>query len=348
MRLFEAEVGGAAARFGPPPPRPAFVPHSVRPAFVPHSVRPSFVPQAVRAAQHHHMAVPPMGGAIPPPPTYPRPATIHPTTARPGVTPLSKSFAAPQREYCAPPVISKPKQDEEDDVMATLLKYEQEVKGKKTDKPKTETISGDKGPRPGFPGMPPTRAPPPPPAVKPGTQVTPDEIKLKARQMVEMVKASQVIQTKRLAAQAAGSGAGGGRQPNPGDKPTKRQKKSIRMAGGQMWEDPSLVEWDPNDFRIFCGDLGNDVTDEVLTRTFSRYPSFQKAKVVRDKRSNKTKGYGFVSFKDPTDFTKAIKEMDGKYVGSRPIKLRKSNWKDRNIDQVKQKQKLKNALGYKV
>ena len=29
--------------------------------------------------------------------------------------------------------------------------------------------------------------------------------------------------------------------------------------------------------------------------------------VVRDKRSNKTKGYGFVSFRDPADFTKAIK-----------------------------------------
>ena len=29
--------------------------------------------------------------------------------------------------------------------------------------------------------------------------------------------------------------------------------------------------------------------------------------VIRDKRTNKTKGYGFVSFKDPADFTKAIK-----------------------------------------
>ena len=26
--------------------------------------------------------------------------------------------------------------------------------------------------------------------------------------------------------------------------------------------------------------------------------------------------------------------MDGKYVGSRPIKLRKSNWKDRNLEQA--------------
>ena len=67
-----------------------------------------------------------------------------------------------------------------------------------------------------------------------------------------------------------------------------------------------------DDFRIFCGDLGNEVTDEVLARAFSRYPSFLKSKVVRDKRTNKTKGYGFVSFKDPNDFVQAMREMNGK------------------------------------
>ncbi|XP_023324904.1 RNA-binding protein 42 [Eurytemora carolleeae] len=160
--------------------------------------------------------------------------------------------------------------------------------------------------------------------------------------MVEQVKASQTTLIKRQAMnqQAASS--------TKGDKPGKKPKKMIRMAGGQMWEDPSLLNWDPNDYRLFCGDLGNDVTDEVLMRTFSKYTSFQQAKVVRDKRSNKTKGYGFVSFKDPADFTRAIKEMDGKYVGSRPIKLRKSNWKDRNLEQVKGKQKTKQVLGYKA
>jgi len=127
----------------------------------------------------------------------------------------------------------------------------------------------------------------------------------------------------------------------------KKMKRVVRTGGGQMWEDNSLKEWDPNDFRIFAGDLGNDVTDEVLTRTFARYPSFQRAKVIRDKKNNKTKGYGFVSFKDPQDFTRAIRELNGKYVGSRPIKLRKSNWKDRNVDVVRQKQKLKQAMGYK-
>lgn len=62
------------------------------------------------------------------------------------------------------------------------------------------------------------------------------------------------------------------------------------------------------------GDIGNEVTDEHLTRAFSKYPSFQKAKVVRDKKTNKTKGYGFVSFKDPNDFIKAMREMNGRFL----------------------------------
>ncbi|XP_035214231.1 RNA-binding protein 42-like isoform X1 [Stegodyphus dumicola] len=128
-------------------------------------------------------------------------------------------------------------------------------------------------------------------------------------------------------------------------KKKEKKKKIVRMAGGQAWEDNSLLEWDSDDFRIFCGDLGNDVTDEVLIRAFSKYQSFVKAKVIRDKRTNKTKGYGFVSFKDPQDFIKAMREMNGRYVGSRPIKLRKSTWRDRNIDIVKKKQREKEKLG---
>merc|ERR1711936_1367234 len=127
----------------------------------------------------------------------------------------------------------------------------------------------------------------------------------------------------------------------------KKKKRIVRTGGGQVWEDETLKDWDQTDFRIFCGDLGNEVTDEVLARTFGRYSSFQKAKVIRDKRTNKTKGFGFVSFRDPSDFTRAMREMNGKYVGSRPIKMRKSNWRDRNIEIVKTKMKEKQKMGYK-
>ncbi|KAJ0175424.1 hypothetical protein K1T71_008583 [Dendrolimus kikuchii] len=127
-------------------------------------------------------------------------------------------------------------------------------------------------------------------------------------------------------------------------KKEKKNRKVVRTAGGQVWEDVTLLDWPDDDFRMFCGDLGNDVTDELLTRTFGKYSSFQRAKVIRDKRTNKSKGFGFVSFKDPGDFIKAMKEMDGRYVGSRPIKLRKSTWKHRSLDVVRKKEKEKAAL----
>ena len=144
--------------------------------------------------------------------------------------------------------------------------------------------------------------------------------------------------------------AGGGDSPTrvkQSGRRRKRDKKKLRMGGGAAWEDPTLDEWDQNDFRIFCGDLGNDVNDDTLARAFSKYPSYTKAKVIRDKHSKKTKGYGFVSFKDPHDFVQAMREMNGKYIGSRPVKLRKSTWKDRSYEVVKKKEKEKKKLGFK-
>jgi len=39
--------------------------------------------------------------------------------------------------------------------------------------------------------------------------------------------------------------------------------------------------------------------------------------------------------------------FSGKYIGNRPIKLRKSTWKDRSIEVVKKKVKEKKRLGYR-
>ncbi|GIL72024.1 hypothetical protein Vretifemale_2444 [Volvox reticuliferus] len=122
----------------------------------------------------------------------------------------------------------------------------------------------------------------------------------------------------------------GGSKQQPGGK----KKALLREAGGQKWVDPSLNDWPDNDFRIFVGDLGNEVTDDLLAKSFSKYSSFARAKVVRDQRTKKSKGYGFVSFLDGNDFAKALREMNGKYIGNRPCKLSKSSWEERTIRKV--------------
>lgn len=168
------------------------------------------------------------------------------------------------------------------------------------------------------------------------TSKPPSSKKSKAEKAQQNQNAEDIIKAAKASSALQSFGTGKDKK--------KVDKKTVRAIGGQVWEDQTLLDWDDDDFRIFCGDLGNDVNDELLTRTFSKYPSFLKAKVVRDKRTNKTKGYGFISFKEPQDFIRAMKEFDGKYVGSRPIKLRKSTWKQRGIDERRKKEAEKKAL----
>lgn len=86
-----------------------------------------------------------------------------------------------------------------------------------------------------------------------------------------------------------------------------------------------------DDFRLFVGDIGNDCSEELLRDAFKGYPSLQKVRVIKKRSSNKSRSYGFLSFSDPKEFLRALKEMNGKYVGTRPIRLMRSKWKDRLV-----------------
>ena len=143
----------------------------------------------------------------------------------------------------------------------------------------------------------------------------------------------------------------------------RQSKDVIRTAAGEVWEDNTLngepklptltrsrvADWPDNDYRLFVGDLGKEVSTEHLTQAFSHYKSFAKAKVsaptsyrISDQvlvsrsfviamtigQSEQSiillfflkfyfRGYGFVSFLDPMDCAKALREMNGKYLQSR-------------------------------
>ncbi|KAJ2755665.1 RNA-binding protein 42 [Coemansia pectinata] len=140
-----------------------------------------------------------------------------------------------------------------------------------------------------------------------------------------------------------------GEQPdNSGKGKHAKKRRIVRMAGGQVWEDSTLDEWPADDYRLFVGDLGPEVTTELLEEVFGKFRTMQRALVVMDKKTGKSRGYGFLSFADPDEFLAAWKQFNGKYVGSRPISLRKSSWKDRNVDIRKAKRQDKRAfLDYK-
>ncbi|KAM3239072.1 polyadenylate-binding protein RBP45 [Capsicum annuum] len=72
---------------------------------------------------------------------------------------------------------------------------------------------------------------------------------------------------------------------------------------------------------IFVGDLAADVTDYMLQETFRvNYPSVKGAKVVTDRVTGRTKGYGFVKFADENEQLHAMTEMNGKFCSTRPMR----------------------------
>lgn len=103
-----------------------------------------------------------------------------------------------------------------------------------------------------------------------------------------------------------------------------KRKTVVREGGGKTWEDATLLEWDPMHPRLFIGNLAGEVTDDSLHKAFSKYPSLVKSRVVRDKKSTKSKSYGFVSFSDTDDYFRAFKEMNGKYIGSHPVVIKRA------------------------
>ncbi|XP_012091368.1 polyadenylate-binding protein RBP45B isoform X2 [Jatropha curcas] len=79
---------------------------------------------------------------------------------------------------------------------------------------------------------------------------------------------------------------------------------------------------DTPDFTIFVGDLATDVTDYLLQETFKvRYSSVKGAKVVIDRLTGRTKGYGFVRFADESEQLRAMTEMNGTLCSSRPMRI---------------------------
>ena len=119
--------------------------------------------------------------------------------------------------------------------------------------------------------------------------------------------------------------------PPPPPLPPGSQKAHVRHAAGKTWEDHKLADWPDNDFRLFVGNLGQEISDEMLLEHFHAYASAQRAAVIREP-SGKAKGYGFVSFADPLQFAKALREMEQSWLGARPIRVKRSNWKDREVN----------------
>lgn len=73
--------------------------------------------------------------------------------------------------------------------------------------------------------------------------------------------------------------------------------------------------------KLYVGNLSFSVTDEALKKAFSEFGEIEDATVIIDKFSRRSKGFGFVTFKDDESAKKAIAEMNDKELEGRPLKV---------------------------
>ena len=72
---------------------------------------------------------------------------------------------------------------------------------------------------------------------------------------------------------------------------------------------------------IFVSNLSFNVQDEDLKEFFTPYGEVSSAKVVMDKVTGKSRGFGFVEMPDETAAKKAIAELDEATVDGRTVKV---------------------------
>uniref|UniRef100_A0A7I4E3X5 Branchpoint-bridging protein n=1 Tax=Physcomitrium patens TaxID=3218 RepID=A0A7I4E3X5_PHYPA len=77
-----------------------------------------------------------------------------------------------------------------------------------------------------------------------------------------------------------------------------------------------------DDANLYVGYLPSTVDDEGLARLFAPFGAVEHAKVIRDRLTGVTKGYGFVKFSDPSSATAAVTHRNGYRLEGRVLAVR--------------------------
>jgi len=70
---------------------------------------------------------------------------------------------------------------------------------------------------------------------------------------------------------------------------------------------------------LYVKNLDDAVTDDMLRDEFAAMGTITSARVMRDLKADRSRGFGFVCYSTPEEATRAVNEMNGKLLGNKPI-----------------------------
>ena len=76
---------------------------------------------------------------------------------------------------------------------------------------------------------------------------------------------------------------------------------------------------------IYVGNLHYGLTEDELANQFREFGEVSSARIVIDRETSRSKGFGFIEMPDDNQGELAIKELDGKEVNGRALRVSKAN-----------------------
>ncbi len=75
---------------------------------------------------------------------------------------------------------------------------------------------------------------------------------------------------------------------------------------------------------LYVGNLSFEVTDELLQQAFEAFGQVTAVKIIKDKYSGESKGFGFVEMPAKAEAQSAIDGLNGNELKGRPLKVDES------------------------
>ncbi|MCC6158144.1 MAG: RNA-binding protein [Deltaproteobacteria bacterium] len=82
--------------------------------------------------------------------------------------------------------------------------------------------------------------------------------------------------------------------------------------------------------KLFVGSLSWNTNDDGLRQAFSRFGEISEAKVIMDRETGRSRGFGFVTFNDEANAITARNEMNGAALDGRTIRVDLAQDRDRD------------------
>ncbi len=73
--------------------------------------------------------------------------------------------------------------------------------------------------------------------------------------------------------------------------------------------------------KLFVGSLSWGTSDQGLRAAFERFGEITEAKVISDRDTGRSRGFGFVTFTDPAAAQQAVQEMNGAELDGRTLNV---------------------------